>query len=149
METGKLIPLASGNIAFDFVVAPTSEDRTSSATKELMMWLHWQGDQLPLAWDNGTKASFDLYGETWDMYQGINYHLADGAGVELTTIVPQQDFGATGSWSGDIKDWLEELVAQGVMTDEYYITNANAGTEQYWGDSVLESVVSLQIDLNA
>lgn len=112
------------------------------------MWLHWQGDQRPLAWNNGTKATLDLYGATWDMYSGVNYHLAGGAGVELVTIVPQHDFGAAGSWSGDIKDWLAALVAEGVMTDEYYITNANAGTEQYWGDSVLESVVSMEINLD-
>lgn len=114
-----------------------------------MMWLHWQGDQLPLAWDNGTKATFDLYGTTWDMYQGINYHLADDAGVQLTTILPQQDFGATGSWSGDIMDWMQALVSEGVVTQDYYVTNANAGTEQYWGDSVLESVVGLRINLKA
>lgn len=145
----KLTPRFTGNVVFDFVLAPTSDDRTSSATKEIMMWLHWQGDQLPLAWDNGTKATFDLYGRTWDMFQGVNYNLADGAGVELTTIMPQQDFGATGSWSGDIKDWLQEMVTQGVFTEDYYVTNANAGTEQYWGDSVLESTVALRIDLNA
>ncbi|KAJ4419587.1 hypothetical protein N0V82_004890 [Gnomoniopsis sp. IMI 355080] len=138
-----------GNVAFDFVLAPTSDDRTSSATKEVMMWLHWQGDQLPLAWNNGTKATLDLYGTTWDMYQGINYNIGSGSGVQLTTILPQTDFGATGSWSGDIKDWLDALVAQGLFTDDYYVTNANAGTEQYWGDSVLVSTVSLAIDLIA
>lgn len=113
------------------------------------MWLHWQGDQQPLAWNNGTKATFDLYGVSWNMFQGINYNLAGGEGVQVTTIQPQQDYGATGSWSGDIKDWLDALVTQGVFTDDYYITNANAGTEQYWGDSVLESVVALEINLSA
>lgn len=112
-----------------------------------MLWLYWQGDQRPLAWDNGTKASFDLYGQSWDMYQGVNYNLAGGEGVELTTIVPHDEYGAAGSWSGDLKDWLSALVSAGVMTDDYYITNANAGTEQYWGDSVLQSVVSLAINL--
>ncbi|CAN8101226.1 unnamed protein product [Discula destructiva] len=134
-----------GNVVFDLVLAPTSGDRTSSATKEVMMWLHWQGDQRPLAWNNGTKATFDLYGKSWDMFQGINYNLADGAGVEVTTITPQTDYGATGAWSGDIKDWLDALVTHGTITDDYYVTNANAGTEQYWGDSVLESTVALEI----
>lgn len=113
------------------------------------MWLHWQGDQQPLAWNNGTKATFDLYGTTWDMYQGVNYNIGSGSGVELTTILPQTDFGATGSWSGDIKDWLDAMVSQGVFTDDYYVTNANAGTEQYWGDSVLDSTIALEINLNA
>lgn len=112
------------------------------------MWLYWQGDQRPLAWENGTKATFDLYGKTWDMYQGINYHLADGEGVQVTTIQPQEEYGATDSWSGDIKEWLEALVTQGVVTDDYYVTNANAGTEQYWGDSVLQSLAGLEINLN-
>lgn len=82
------------------------------------------------------------------MYQGINYNIGSGSGVELTTIVPAQDFGATGSWSGDIKDWLDALATQGVFTDDYYVTNANAGTEQYWGDSVLVSTVALEVNLN-
>lgn len=97
---------------------------------------------------SGTKATFDLYGTTWAMYQGINYNIGSGSGVELTTILPASDFGATGSWSGDIKDWLEALVTQGVFTEDYYVTNANAGTEQYWGDSVLVSTVGLEINLN-
>lgn len=113
------------------------------------MWLHWQGNQQPLAWYNGTKATFNLWGQSWDMYQGVNYNLAGGEGVELTTILPTNgDLGASGTWSGDIKDWLVEMVNQGVVTNDYYVNVANAGTEQFYGDSILQSTVSMQINLN-
>lgn len=131
------------------VLAPEAHDWTSAATKEFQMWLHWQGDQLPLAWYNGTKATFNLWGQSWDMYQGVNYNLAGGEGVELTTIVPTAgDLGASGTWSGDLKDWLVEMVSQGIVTNDYYVNVANAGTEQFYGDSILESTVSMQINLN-
>ncbi|KAH8778595.1 concanavalin A-like lectin/glucanase domain-containing protein [Diaporthe sp. PMI_573] len=138
-----------GNVCLDLVLAPEEHDWTSAATKEFQMWLHWQGDQQPLAWYNGTKATFNLWGQSWDMYQGVNYNLAGGEGVELTTILPTNgDLGTSGSWSGDLKDWLVEMVNQGVVTNDYYVNVANAGTEQFYGDSILESTVSMQINLN-
>ncbi|POS80184.1 xyloglucan-specific endo-beta-1,4-glucanase A [Diaporthe helianthi] len=138
-----------GNVCLDLVLAPEAHDWTSAATKEFQMWLHWQGDQQPLAWYDGTKATFNLWGQSWDMYQGVNYNLAGGEGVELTTILPTAgNMGASGTWSGDLKDWLVEMVNQGVVTNDYYVNVANAGTEQFYGDSILESMVSMEIILN-
>lgn len=112
------------------------------------MWLHWQGDQQPLAWANGTKATFELWNQSWEMYQGVNYNLAGGEGVELTTILPHEDYGESGAWSGDVKDWLMEMVNQGIVTPDDYVNVGNAGTEQFYGDSILTGTVSLQINLN-
>lgn len=112
------------------------------------MWLYWQGNQQPLAWDKGVKSTFNLWGQSWDMYQGVNYFLADGKGVELTTIVPTGgDLGAAGTWSGDLKDWLLEMVKQGVVSEDYYVNVVNGGSETFWGDSVLKATVGLQINL--
>ncbi|KAG8526443.1 uncharacterized protein KY384_000036 [Bacidia gigantensis] len=62
-----------GNICFDFLLGPKG-DSTSPAATELMLWLEWEGDQLPIGWDAGPAATIpNLFGTSWKIYEGVNH----------------------------------------------------------------------------
>ena len=63
----------SGNICFDFILGNTKGDSTSTSAQELMLWLEWEGGQLPIGWDAGPAATIDsLFGTSWKVYEGVN-----------------------------------------------------------------------------
>ncbi len=67
-----LTPLP-GNIIFDFILSPTKGDSTSPSAQEVMLWLEWEGDQLPIGWDKGPVATIDsLFGTSWKLYEDVN-----------------------------------------------------------------------------
>lgn len=38
-----------------------------------MLWLQWEGGQLPIGWDNGPAATIpSLFGTSWKLYVDIN-----------------------------------------------------------------------------
>ena len=38
-----------------------------------MLWLEWEGGQLPIGWDAGPAATIDsLFGTSWKVYEGVN-----------------------------------------------------------------------------
>ena len=38
-----------------------------------MLWLEWEGGQLPIGWDAGPAATIDsLFGTSWKLYEGVN-----------------------------------------------------------------------------
>ncbi|KAL8835403.1 MAG: hypothetical protein Q9170_003331 [Blastenia crenularia] len=62
-----------GNICFDFILGNTKGDSTSTSAQELMLWLEWDGGQLPIGWDKGTVATIPaLFGTSWKLYEDIN-----------------------------------------------------------------------------
>ncbi|KAL8685095.1 MAG: hypothetical protein Q9218_007979, partial [Villophora microphyllina] len=62
-----------GNVCFDFIIAPTKGDGSSSAAQELMLWLEWEGGQLPIGWNNDKPvATVELFDTTWKIYEGVN-----------------------------------------------------------------------------
>ena len=72
MEKAKSIS-SQGNICFDFILGNTEGDSTSSSAQELMLWLEWEGGQLPIGWDAGPAATIDsLFGTSWKVYEGVN-----------------------------------------------------------------------------
>jgi len=72
-HTSRLTP-SSGNIVFDFILSPTKGDSTSTSAQELMLWLEWEGGQLPIGWDRGPVATIDsLFGTSWKLYEDVNH----------------------------------------------------------------------------
>ncbi|RYZ82975.1 MAG: response regulator transcription factor, partial [Proteobacteria bacterium] len=59
--------------------------------------------------------------------------------------LPDKQF--TGTFSGDIKEWLEALVKVGVFKDSTYVNVGNAGTEPFYGKAVMNATLGLQINL--
>lgn len=111
-----------GNVCYDFIVSPTKGDSTSTDATELMLWLQYEGGQLPIGWGDGAAATIDsLYGTSWKLYEGVN----TDTGITVRSLLPDKQF--DGRFVGDIKDWLEALVALGRFEDSAYVNVGNAG----------------------
>lgn len=132
-----------GNVCYDFMTSDTKGDSTSSNAQELMLWLQYEGGQLPIGWTDGAKATIDnLFGTSWKLYEGKN----DDTGITVHTMMPDKQF--EGSFSGDLKEWLEALVQHGTFKESTYVNVGNAGTEYFYGDSIMNATLGLQIDLS-
>ncbi|MDI1485064.1 MAG: hypothetical protein OHK93_000198 [Ramalina farinacea] len=113
-----------GNTCFDFILGKTKGDSTSTSAQELMLWLEWEGGQLPIGWDNGPAAKIDsLFGTSWKVYEGVN--TGNGMTVNQHSMLPDTQF--SGSFAGDLKDWFEALVRLGRFSDATYVNIGNAG----------------------
>lgn len=124
------------------MTSDTKGDSTSSKAQELMLWLNYTGGQLPIGWVAGPKATISsLYGTSWKLYQGVN---AD-TGITVSSLLPDKQF--TGTFTGDIKDWLLALVKVGVFSESTYVNVGNAGTEPFYGKATVAATLGLQINL--
>lgn len=73
MRKGELTQLTTGNVVFDFMTSDTKGDSTSTAAQELMLWLRYEGGQIPIGYNSGPVSKIDgLYGKSWTLYQGVN-----------------------------------------------------------------------------
>ncbi|KAF4968605.1 hypothetical protein FSARC_4029 [Fusarium sarcochroum] len=138
-----------GNVVYDFMTSDTKGDETSSNAQELMLWLRYEGGQIPLGFDKGPVATINgLFGKNgWKLYQGLN---AD-TGITVSSLLVDEanQFGdeAGGSFKGDIKDWLVALSKQGVFSESTYVNVGNAGMEPFWGTVTFDNNLSLRINL--
>ena len=70
---GAGLTLRKGNVVFDFMTSDTKGDSTSTSAQELMLWLRYEGGQIPIGYIAGAVATItNLYGKTWKLYQGKN-----------------------------------------------------------------------------
>lgn len=127
------------------MTSDTKGDSTSSSAQELMLWLHYEGGQVPIGWGDGPVATINgLYGKDgWLLYQGVN----TGTGITVSSLLVAEDNQFDGDFSGDIKDWLSAISEQGVFTTSTYVNVGNAGMEPYWGTVTFDNTLSLRIDL--
>lgn len=138
-----------GNVVYDFMTCDTKGDSTSSNAQELMLWLNWQGGQVPIGWGEGPTATIDgLFGKDgWKLYQGVN----TDTGITVTSLLCPEDsqFGNEdgGSFEGDIKDWLVALSKEGVFKSDTYVNVGNAGMEPYYGTVDFNNYLSLRINV--
>lgn len=100
-----------GNVCFDFMTNDVKGDSTSSDSHELMLWLEYEGGQLPIGWTGGSVATIDdLFGTSWNLYEGVN----DDTGITVSSLLPTTQF--DGTFSGDLKDWILALANLGKFT---------------------------------
>ncbi|KAK5131764.1 hypothetical protein LTR08_000595 [Meristemomyces frigidus] len=132
-----------GNVCFDFMTSDTKGDSTSSAAQELMLWLRYEGGQLPIGYAAGVVATITLYGKQWSLYQGVN----TDTGITVSSLVVDQADQYYGYFAGDIKDWLLALVSQGLFTTSTFVNVGNAGMEPFYGTVSFENKLGLQINL--
>jgi hypothetical protein len=119
-------------------------DSTSTSSRELMLWLQYEGGQLPIGWGNGPSATIDsLFGTSWELYEDVN----TDTGITVSSLLPTTQF--DGSFSGDLKDWLLALVALGKFTEDTYVNVGNAGTEFFYGNAIMNATLALQIDIGS
>ena len=86
-----------------------------------MLWLEYEGGQLPIGWPTPKATLSSLFGTSWKLYEGVN----TDTGIMVSSLLPDKQF--AGSFSGDLKVWLEALVALGRFTDSTYVNVGNAG----------------------
>ena len=104
------------------MTSDTKGDSTSTAAQELMLWLQYEGGQLPIGWGNGATATIDsLFGTSWKLYEGLN----ENTGITVRSLLPEVQF--DGSFTGDLKDWLEAMVTLGRFKNSSYVNVGNAG----------------------
>ncbi|VUC37977.1 unnamed protein product [Clonostachys rosea] len=138
-----------GNVVYDFMTSDTKGDETSTAAQELMLWVRYEGGQVPIGWAEGPVATINgLYGKDgWKLYQGVN----TDTGITVSSLLVDENnqFGnqTGGSFEGDIKDWLLALSKQGVFSESTYVNVGNAGMEPFWGTVTFDNNLSLRIDL--
>lgn len=130
-----------GNACFDFMTSDTKGDSTSPRAQELMLWLDYTGGQLPIGWPTVRATIDNLYGTSWKLYQGLN----TDTGIMVSSLLPDRQF--DGKFCGDIKDWLHALVKIGVFSDSTFVNVGNAGTEPFYGNSVMKATLGLQVNL--
>ncbi|KAK3700320.1 hypothetical protein LTR37_016024 [Vermiconidia calcicola] len=133
-----------GNVVFDFMTSDTRGDSTSSSAQELMLWLRYEGGQIPIGYNEGPVATINnLYGRTWKLYQGLN----TDTGITFSSLLVDPDDQFHGWFKGDIKDWLLAMVDQGLFTASTYVNVGNAGMEPFYGNVTFENKVGVHINL--
>ncbi|KAK8193576.1 concanavalin A-like lectin/glucanase domain-containing protein [Phyllosticta capitalensis] len=133
-----------GNVVFDFMTGPKKGDsKTPGQAQELMLWLTWRNNQVPIGFAAGKKATLNIYGKTWSMYQGKN----KDTGITVTSLLADQQY--SGSFSGNMKDWLLALANQAKLfpPDTTWLNVANCGVEPFWG--VVNMDLSIDMKVNA
>lgn len=127
------------------MISDTQGDSTSTAAQELMLWLHYEGGQVPIGWADGAVATIDgLFGKDgWQLYQGEN----TDTGITVSSLLVAEDDMFDGGFEGDIKDWLTAMSAQGIFSTSTYVNVGNAGMEPYWGTVTFDNYLSLRIEL--
>ncbi|KAL8811993.1 MAG: hypothetical protein Q9223_004464 [Gallowayella weberi] len=100
----------------------TKGDFTSTSAQEIMIWLEWEGGQLPIGWDSKPKSTINnLFGTSWKVYEDVN----TGNGMTVHSMLPDTQY--SGSFTGDLKDAFEALVRLGRFSSETYVNVGNAG----------------------
>ena len=111
-----------GNICLDFITSDTKGDSTSTQAEEHMLWLQYEGGQLPIGYGDGPVTTIDtLYGTSWDLYAGTN----SDSGITVRSLLPHNQF--NGTFSGNVKDWLNALANIGAFGASNYVNVGNAG----------------------
>lgn len=134
-----------GNVVFDFMTSDTKGDSTSSKAQEHMLWLRYEGGQLPIGWSDGPIATINnLYSKTWDLYRGLN----EDTGIMVSSLIVRENQQFRGRFKGDIKDWLVALSKEGLFTQSTYVNVGNAGMEPFWGKVSFKNTIALEVKLN-
>ncbi|OJJ42617.1 hypothetical protein ASPZODRAFT_76599 [Penicilliopsis zonata CBS 506.65] len=131
-----------GNVCYDFMTNDVAGDSTSSSSHELMLWLQYEGGQLPIGWADGAVDTIDdLFGTSWKLYSGVN----DDTGITVSSLLPDTQF--DGDFGGDLRDWLMALVDIGLFDETTYVNVGNGGTEFFYGNAVMNATFALEIEL--
>ncbi|KAG0148539.1 hypothetical protein CROQUDRAFT_75392 [Cronartium quercuum f. sp. fusiforme G11] len=126
-----------GNVCYDFVI---SDINNKAADHELMLWLEWEGNQMPIGTGRPTRRIHDLYGQNWTVYQGTNTDI----NVQVTSILPDKQY-TNRYFEGDMKLWLNKLIELRIFKEDGYISAANMGMEAFWGESLFRANSTLQL----
>jgi len=146
------------------MTSDTKGDSTTSKAQEHMLWLRYEGGQLPIGWAEGPVATIQLYGKTWTLYRGLN----KDTGIMVSSLIVDKNNQYYGRFTGDIKKWLVALSKQGLFSESTYVNVGNAGmgkhicytqlspeqrspllmvTEPFYGEVSWQNTLALQVNV--
>jgi hypothetical protein len=127
VPTGWSWTAASGtfNAAYDvwFSTGP-SGDANSPSGGYLMIWLHRSGNAQPLSNTGTSSGSVGIAGSTWNFWVGTQQ------GRPVISYVRSE---TTDAVSFDLKSFIDDGVARGVLDRAWYLSNVFAGFEIWNG----------------
>jgi xyloglucan-specific endo-beta-1,4-glucanase len=110
-----------------------------------MIWLRYEGGQLPIGWADGPVSVIDdLFGrDGWQLFQGKN----EDTGITVSSLLVDNNYQFRGDFQGDLRDWLVAISKEGVFSEETYVNVGNGGMEPFYGNASFESELALEINL--
>lgn len=115
------------NVAYDLwlheIPDPTFAD---NPTDEIMIWTSRAGGAGPIG---QLQTTVDIAGTTWELHVGNN-------GWNVFSFIRTEN---TESVSMDLRDFLNDLIARGLVPDSKFLTSVQAGTEVFIGAGRLDT----------
>jgi hypothetical protein len=108
------------NASYDIWLDPTP--KTNGVNQmEIMIWFNRQGSIQPIGSVVGTAS---VGGRTWEVWRGSN-----GANNVISYVAPSP----ITSWSFSVRDFINDIIARGAITNQWYLTSIQAGFEPWNG----------------
>ncbi|KAK7744994.1 hypothetical protein SLS53_003228 [Cytospora paraplurivora] len=115
------------DVSYDLWLAPTSGGTNAY---EIMVWLAALGGAGPISSTGSAVGTTTIGGHSFELYSGPNGDTTVYSFVATDTVE---------SFSGDVLDFLSYLVDNEGVSDSYYITSLQAGTEPFTGSDAVFS----------
>ncbi|WP_199443658.1 GH12 family glycosyl hydrolase domain-containing protein [Umezawaea beigongshangensis] len=112
------------NASYDIWLDPTP--KTNGVNQmEIMIWFNRQGPIQPIGSAVGTTT---VGGRTWEVWRGNN-----GGNNVISYVAPSP----ITSWSFNVLDFVNDVIARGAITNSWYLTSVQAGFEPWNGGTGL------------
>lgn len=112
------------NASYDIWLDPEPQTDGVSQT-EIMIWLNRVGPIQPIGSQTGTAT---VAGQSWEVWTGSN-----GSNDVISFVAPA----ALNSLSFDVMEFVDQAIAAGLATDQWYLTSVQAGFEPWEGGAGL------------
>lgn len=122
------------NATYDIWMDPTPKTDGVSQM-EIMIWFHRQGSIQPIG---GPVGNTTVGGRNWEVWQGNN-----GGNDVVSYLAPT----TINSWSFNVKDFIDDVVARTQVTNDWYLTSLQAGFEP-WNGGVGLAVNTFSAEVN-
>jgi hypothetical protein len=108
------------NASYDIWLDPTP--KTNGVNQmEIMIWFNRQGPIQPIG---SVVGNASVGGRTWQVWRGSN-----GANNVISYVAPSP----ITSWSFNVRDFINDIIARGAITNQWYLTSIQAGFEPWNG----------------
>ncbi|KUI67255.1 Xyloglucan-specific endo-beta-1,4-glucanase A [Cytospora mali] len=124
------------DVSYDLWLAPTSGGTNAY---EIMVWLAALGGAGPISSTGSAVATPTIGGHSFKLYSGPNGDDTVYSFVATETIE---------SFSGDMMDFFSYLVDNEGVSDSYYITSLQAGTEPFTGSDAVFSTSAYSLTVS-
>jgi hypothetical protein len=115
------------NVSYDLWLHPMSNPTyANNPSEEVMVWLYRAGGAGPLG---SYQATVTIAGTSWDLYRGTN-------GWNVFSFVRTSN---TSSATLNLRDFLNNLVSRGWLSNARYLTSVQSGAEIFTGNGQVDT----------